>query len=120
MTKGLVLAILLAVLAGPAAAHDRLTLDGELVQGGLVLGIAEPGAKVTFNGRQVRVSDDGGFLIGFGRDAKKAARLEIVWPDGKRDIIISLSSSRSTLPSTKWVGQAENSSTISIEPISPQ
>jgi len=61
---------------------DSLSLEGPLTQGGLVIGKTEPGAKVSINGRSVRVSPEGRFLIGFGRDAKKTARLRISHPDG--------------------------------------
>jgi len=50
-----------------------LSLEGPLTQGGLVIGKTEPGAKVTVDGKPVRVSGDGAFLMGFGRDAKAAA-----------------------------------------------
>ncbi len=44
-----------------------LSLEGEFVQGGLVQGRVEFGSKVKFDGRSVRVSKEGAFLIGFGR-----------------------------------------------------
>ncbi len=59
-----------------------LSLEGPLTQGGLVIGKTEPGAKVTVDGKPVRVSGGGAFLMGFGRDAKAAARLRISHPDG--------------------------------------
>ncbi|MCH7935712.1 MAG: M23 family peptidase, partial [Proteobacteria bacterium] len=46
------------------AAAGSLSLDGPLVQGGLVIGTTEPGAKVFIDGRSVRVSAGGMFLIG--------------------------------------------------------
>jgi len=73
--------VLVAALSAavPAAA---LTLDGAFTQGGLVLGRTEPGARVRLDGRAVRVAPDGLFVIGFGRDAAAAARLEVDTPDG--------------------------------------
>ncbi len=71
----------LLLLSGPAAA-GTFSLEGPLTQGGLVIGKTEPGAKVTVDGKSVRVSSDGAFLIGFGRDAKAAERLRISHPDG--------------------------------------
>lgn len=59
-------AALLAIPAAPWA----LELDGPMVQGGLVVGRVAPGTAVTVNGHAVRVSEDGRFLIGFGRDAQ--------------------------------------------------
>ncbi|MYE13375.1 MAG: M23 family peptidase, partial [Gammaproteobacteria bacterium] len=37
-----------------------------------------------FEGDPVRVSRDGWFLIGFGRDAPPKAVLSVVFPDGRR------------------------------------
>lgn len=55
---------LLSVL--PALA---LELDGPLVQGGVVIGRVAPGTPVALDGRAVRVSPEGVFVIGFDRDA---------------------------------------------------
>jgi len=63
---------------------DALTLKGPRMQGGLVRGHTHPDAEVELNGRQVRVSPDGVFLIGFGRDADPRARLTVTLPDGSR------------------------------------
>ena len=43
-----------------------------------------PGSTVKFEGDPVRVSRDGWFLIGFGRDAPPKAVLSVVFPDGWR------------------------------------
>lgn len=66
------LALLLA--ASPAAA---LELDGALTQGGMVVGRVAPGAAVALDGKPVRVSPEGLFVLGFGRDRKAAARLTV-------------------------------------------
>ncbi len=58
------------------------TLDGALVQGGLVTGRTAPSARVLFDGRPVRVSDEGVFLIGFGRDAAQKSILRVEYGDG--------------------------------------
>jgi murein DD-endopeptidase MepM/ murein hydrolase activator NlpD len=59
-----------------------LTLDGALVQGGLVTGRTAPDARVSFDGRNVRVSEAGVFLIGFGRDAAHKSMLRVEYGDG--------------------------------------
>ncbi len=69
------LAVLLALLAAPAAAQE-ISFDGKIVQGGVVFGRTVPGASVSLDGRPVRVAPDGRFVIGFAREAR-AARLEI-------------------------------------------
>lgn len=73
-------ALVTSLGTGISAAGD-LRLDGPLVQGGLVIGHTEPGALVTVDGRAVRVSGRGVFLIGFGRDARPTTVLHIRHPD---------------------------------------
>ncbi|MFQ6017157.1 MAG: M23 family metallopeptidase [Kiloniellaceae bacterium] len=76
------LAVILALPSLPASARE-LRLDGHFVQGGLVMGVTEPGAKVRLGGRAVRVTEAGRFIIGFGRDAPGEALLELSLPDGR-------------------------------------
>ncbi len=78
-----VLFLLLLGLAVPSARAAELVLDGDFLQGGLVFGRAAPGAEVNLEGRSVRVTEDGRFIFGFGRDAPPGAVLEVTWPDGK-------------------------------------
>jgi murein DD-endopeptidase MepM/ murein hydrolase activator NlpD len=74
----------LLLLIHPAVAGS-VRLDGAMEQGGLVRGKTEPGAKVMLDGRPVRVAPDGGFVIGFGRDAAPTATLALVYGDGTRE-----------------------------------
>ena len=76
-----------ALLAsGPLpAAETGLRLDGPRTQGALLRGRVAPGSTVEFEGSSVRVSQDGWFLIGFGRDAPPEATLEVSYPDGRRE-----------------------------------
>jgi murein DD-endopeptidase MepM/ murein hydrolase activator NlpD len=48
---------------------NALTLEGDYIQGGLLIGQSEPADQVLINGKQVKVSANGRFLLGFGRDA---------------------------------------------------
>jgi murein DD-endopeptidase MepM/ murein hydrolase activator NlpD len=80
--RGVVLTVLL-LIASLAARADEIELKGHLTQGGLVTGKAPPGSRVTFEGREVRLTKDGVFLIGFGREAAPEARLEVQLPDGR-------------------------------------
>ena len=73
--KVLPLVIVFLVIA-TVAAH-ALELKGNFVQGGLVHGKTEPGAIVMFDGRLVRVSPDGLFLIGVTRDAVAKVSLTV-------------------------------------------
>jgi murein DD-endopeptidase MepM/ murein hydrolase activator NlpD len=52
-------------------AEIPLTLDGKLVQGGLVIARTAPGAAVTLDGRPVAVDVTGAFALGFTHDAKR-------------------------------------------------
>lgn len=80
---GVVAASAGAALAKPAAADVKLT--GGLTQGGLVIGHGVPGLKVTFDKTPVRVSDQGLFAIGFGRDHAAESKLALVYPDGRKE-----------------------------------
>jgi murein DD-endopeptidase MepM/ murein hydrolase activator NlpD len=75
-------ALALAFTSGASAATR---LDGDFVQGGLVIGTTAPSSKVMLDGRVVRVAPDGQFLFGFTRDAAPDAVLEITAPDGSVD-----------------------------------
>lgn len=66
------------------ASAEKLSLDGQVIQGGLVIGTTLPGAKVSHDGLAVRVSETGIFAIGFGRDAKPDSRLEVTLPNGEQ------------------------------------
>ncbi len=79
-------AFLAAGLAAAAAAAGSLELDGDFVQGGLVLGRTEPGTRILLDGRRVRVAADGRFVFGFHRDAPATAKLVAVFPDGSTDV----------------------------------
>ena len=61
----------------------RLTLEGTLIQGGLMIGTAAPNAEVWLNEKPIRVYDDGRFLLGFGRDAMPHQHLRVRWPSGR-------------------------------------
>jgi murein DD-endopeptidase MepM/ murein hydrolase activator NlpD len=74
----------LALLAGcrAVAPAEPVELSGPLTQGGTVFGRVEPASRVTLDGKPVRVSKDGRFVIGFGREAPPQAILEIRRPSG--------------------------------------
>jgi murein DD-endopeptidase MepM/ murein hydrolase activator NlpD len=74
----------LALLAGcrAVAPAEPVELSGPLTQGGTVFGRVEPASRVTLDGKPVRVSEDGRFVIGFGREAPPQAILEIRRPSG--------------------------------------
>jgi murein DD-endopeptidase MepM/ murein hydrolase activator NlpD len=89
---GLVFGIWLVVAVSYALPASELHLDGELVQGGVVRGQAAPGSDVWLDGRKLRVSDEGWFVFGLGRDAANRATLMVRHPDGseeRRDLEIA-------------------------------
>jgi murein DD-endopeptidase MepM/ murein hydrolase activator NlpD len=75
LLAGLLLATALPVLA------DEVQLDGQIVQGGLVFGQAPAGSRVELNGQPLMVSEDGHFVLGFGRDDEATHRLRVQLPD---------------------------------------
>ncbi len=77
--------LFLVVVSSHGAWAQDVELDGNRVQGGLVLGRTTPGSNVTIDGRAVRVSANGMFLLGFGRDAPRKAVLKITAPGGKTE-----------------------------------
>lgn len=60
--------ILVALTAFSVNTFAQIHLSGELTQGSLVVGKAEPGSVVTLNEQQLKVSEQGDYTFGFGRD----------------------------------------------------
>lgn len=79
------LAFVLVLLALLPAARAETHLDGNLTQGGLVIGRTDPGATVLLDDRTVRVGPDGVFVLGFHRDAPATAELTVTSPGGKAE-----------------------------------
>jgi murein DD-endopeptidase MepM/ murein hydrolase activator NlpD len=74
--RPIIITALLAVLCLPVSVQ-AITLKGHLVQGGMVIGKVDPATKVRFHGKRVLVSPQGLFVIGFSRDAKADAIIEL-------------------------------------------
>ncbi|MEQ8247401.1 MAG: M23 family metallopeptidase [Alphaproteobacteria bacterium] len=70
--------------AGPSVAAD-LILDGTIIQGGLVRGLAAPGARAFLDDQALRVSPEGRFVFGFGRDDAGAVTLRVRFADGHEE-----------------------------------
>jgi len=60
----------------------EVMLKGSFTQGGLVFGQTVPGATVSLDGRPLRLTPDGRFIFGFGREAAPTATLSVTAPDG--------------------------------------
>lgn len=72
------------VLVPPVLAELQLT--GAFTQGGLLHGQVEPGARVFYGDREIKLTTDGRFLLGFGRDAEERQSLTLVAADGQVSI----------------------------------
>ncbi len=68
------------LLAAPA---DPVKLEGNALQGALMVGHAEPGSKVWEDGRHLRVAPDGRFLLGFPYNAGPFTEIKIERPTGE-------------------------------------
>lgn len=78
--------IIFALLAIPAVVSGggpTVDLSGQAIQGGLIVGRAPEAAAVAFEGRAVRLSPEGVFLLGFDRDAPPSAELLVTGGDGR-------------------------------------
>lgn len=72
----------LALLLSINAHAGSYSLNGQLKQGGLIFGTVTPGSLVQLDAQDIKVSKDGLFLLGFGREAKPNSHLNITYPDG--------------------------------------
>ena len=64
----------------PAANLFALELSGSAIQGGLIFGRTLPGGLATLDGAPVQVSEEGYFVVGFGRDETGVRVLEVAEP----------------------------------------
>ncbi len=75
--------VLVITAAAPAwGSEPAPEFSGEFTQGGLVLGRAPPGSRITLDGKPVPVTPTGHFLLGFGRDAGPASDLQVTLTGG--------------------------------------
>jgi murein DD-endopeptidase MepM/ murein hydrolase activator NlpD len=77
-------ALLFCASLAAAGSTDEARFDGRFVQGGLVVGQVAPGSRVQLDGREIRVSPRGDFLLGFDRDAAETGELIVTTPAGGR------------------------------------
>ncbi|MEO0960972.1 MAG: M23 family metallopeptidase [Pseudomonadota bacterium] len=75
-----------AALALSATTALALELNGDLSQGGMVIGTVEPGSEVSLDGAMLPVTDEGKFVIGFGRDHGPSALLSVTPPNGTQEV----------------------------------
>jgi murein DD-endopeptidase MepM/ murein hydrolase activator NlpD len=79
----------LAFAAAPGCARaitsPRLSFSGSLKQGSLVVGVAEPGARIWVNRAPVLVAENGTFAFGFEYNQKTPAIVVAQFHDGSRE-----------------------------------
>lgn len=68
------------------ASDSRVLLEGDFIQGGLIIGSTEEGSDVSLDGKSVLVDDTGFFIFGFGRDHAESAELIITFADKSEEI----------------------------------
>lgn len=76
--------LVLLLFVSRAEADPAIEFSGNFIQGGIAIGRVQPGAKIHLGKQQVRVSPDGWFLLGFGRDEKPNVLLDVDFADGKK------------------------------------
>ena len=82
--KSLLMTSLLLCIAAFSVAAPHW--DGAFTQGGLVHGHVAPGTQVYYRDQPLKVSAEGRFLIGFGRDAESSQALILLEPSGQRHV----------------------------------
>ena len=66
----------------PTPSFAGLQLDGHPTQGGLLFGHVDSGDHVSYGDRQLKISPDGSFILGFGRDVPLQQTLTLINSDG--------------------------------------
>ena len=78
--------VILFVQINPAVGKEKLNLtydnikvflEGDFVQGGLVIGKSDPKIEIKFKNKILRKNSDGYFIIGFGRNHPDIAHLSL-------------------------------------------
>ncbi|MFT4930070.1 MAG: murein DD-endopeptidase MepM/ murein hydrolase activator NlpD [Phenylobacterium sp.] len=77
------------VMSFTVSAHQPakgVVLKGQLTQGSMVIGKTHQGAKVLLNQKPLKVSANGDFVFGFGRDDKLQHELKVISQSGEVEI----------------------------------
>ncbi|WP_228445393.1 M23 family metallopeptidase [Thalassotalea sp. HSM 43] len=81
--KTIVASVLSLAFAGSVAAKVDLRLEGDIIQGGLIVGQTSEGNQVFIDNDPLKVSRHGLFAFGFSRDDSKTHELKVVAADGE-------------------------------------
>ncbi len=79
------IAVGMLAMPGAQGGAGGVSLEGDYTQGGLLIGRTAPDARVALNGQPLRVSPQGVFLVGFGRDEPATAELKLTYADGSAE-----------------------------------
>jgi len=77
----------LSIGQGAAASEPMVEFQGEVVQGGLIVGRVPAGAEIELDGEPLQFAADGYFLVGFGRDESEPRQLKVRGPDGRTETL---------------------------------
>lgn len=87
LTKLALAPLLVFLWLVPMRASASVILHGKPLQGGLIFGQTAPGSRAFLDGREVIVSAQGNFVIGFDRDETGQRILQISQGDGHEETI---------------------------------
>jgi len=68
------------------AAENPLELRGHWEQGGVIVGRVLPGYSIEYHGHSLRLTQEGYFVLGLGRDAGPKANVTLISPSGARQV----------------------------------
>lgn len=103
-----VLAALLGCVLAFTARAGLVELDGDWVEGNLIVGHTEPGASVEFKGEPVMVADDGFFVIGLHRDENEPVELQVTSADGEQQEVFEFAVTQREYNIQRVEGIAQN------------
>jgi murein DD-endopeptidase MepM/ murein hydrolase activator NlpD len=81
----ILVSLLVAAVTGVTSAAEKLELNGQWQQGGIIFGKAAPGYKVQVGDRRIRTTERGDFVFGLAPDAAPEFTLELIHPQGQVD-----------------------------------
>lgn len=76
------LVLTLGLMSGSALARIATALPDSAQQGTLIFGQTEAGCSVKLHGKPLRITPDGRFVFGIGRDETRDARIDVACSDG--------------------------------------
>lgn len=86
----LLICLLCITLMSSSLHAQPLEMRGEFKQGGLITGRVNPKTKIYLDGEELRVTPNGQFVFGFGRDAKPDSTIVLVNGDEKQSVKLDI------------------------------